>query len=216
MTGVWNKNMRLNRKILIVTIGILALSLFASSAVNVLNFRHTYTDALLRGSFAIGHSINSVLKEMLALGLPLNSLTGMDKKLSEVVTDNPHIAYVGIADMDGVAIFHSDHSLVGHKFVDQVMRKSLTATEPTWQLYDRFDGNSYFDVTIPVLSANQTKVGAIRVGFPVAEVNEKVWDAIMQIVLNVLITFIATAIMLNLFLQRFISRPVAILSKHAE
>ncbi|MES9812906.1 MAG: hypothetical protein ABW161_08345 [Candidatus Thiodiazotropha sp.] len=90
--------MRLNRKILLVTIGTLVLSLLLSSVVNINSFRSNYTDALLTGSFGIGHSIEGVLDELLALGLPLESLSGMDGKLKEVVDKNPHIEYASVTD----------------------------------------------------------------------------------------------------------------------
>ena len=208
--------MRLNRKILLVTITTLAVTLLVSSLVNVANFRTSYTDALLRGSFGLGHGINGVLKEMFALGLPLESLSGMDQRMVELVEQNPHIVYAGIADVDGRAIFHSDANVIGRLFTDPVQKRCIAAKEPIWQLYDRFDGTSYYDVAVPVFDADGEHVGVIRLGFPVSVVDEEVFDAIAHVLVNVLLTFAVIALVLNFLLVRTVSRPVAVLSEHAE
>ena len=208
--------MGLNRKILLITISILAVTLTVSSVVTVTSFRASYTDALLRGGFGLGHSINSVLKEMLALGLPLDSLGGMDRKLREVVEQNPHITYIGIADRSRRALFHSDPKVVGKRFNDPVMSRSLEATEPLWQHYDRFDGDAYYDVTVPVRDADGERIGAIRLGFPTSVVDDKVHQEVLRILVNMGVTFALIALLLNFFLVRFVSRPVSALSAHAE
>lgn len=208
--------MRLNLKILLVTMGILAVSLTFSLYFNVLSFRVTYTNALVQGSFGIGHSIHSILKEMLALGLPLESLSGMDLKLTEVVEDNPQIAYIGIHDTKGVVLFHSDKTLVGKTFRDDVMLKSLKSDREMWQLYARFDGKTYYDVAIPVFDTEKKRVGGIRLGFLTDEVDQEVTEALEKNLLNALITFLALSLLLNLFLRRVVSLPVLALSNTAK
>ncbi|MEW8505410.1 MAG: EAL domain-containing protein [Candidatus Thiodiazotropha sp.] len=206
--------MRLNGKILLITIGTLALTLLVSSAVNVMNFRSNYTDALLTGSFGIGHSIVSVLNELLGLGLPLESLSGMDRKLEEVAAKNPHIKYAGVTDMKGLVLFHSDQTLIGKKFEDNVTLNTLSTREPLWQIYHRFDGNSYYDVAIPVIHDSQ-KQGIVRLGFSTEEIEEKVMQAIRQILVNFLFTFALIALLLNLFLRKKLIEPVKQLSEYA-
>ncbi|MEG3640170.1 ATP-binding protein [Magnetococcus sp. PR-3] len=208
--------MRLNHKILLVTIAIVALLLSGSATLHVLNFRTTYTDALLRGSFGIGHSINGMLNEMLALGLPLDSLSGMDKKLAEVITQNRHITYSAITDLEGRALFHSNPKLVGRVFQDKAGLRSIQTKEPIWQFYDRFDGKHYYDVSIPTFDADNKHVGVVRLGFRTEEVDDKVWEAITQIVLNILVTFVLIALLLNFFLERFIVKPVVALAQRAQ
>ncbi|MCU7846766.1 MAG: EAL domain-containing protein [Candidatus Thiodiazotropha sp. (ex Lucinoma kastoroae)] len=206
--------MGLNRKILLVTIGTLALSLLISSVVNVLSFRSNYTDALLTGSFGIGHSIESILNELLALGLPLESLSGMDEKLTEVAEKNPHIVYAGVTDSTGLMLFHNEQALVGRKFTDPVTIKGLSAPEPLWQIHHRFDGQLYYDVAIPIFDEGR-HVGVVRLGFPIKVIDEKVMEAVRQILINVILTFFIIALLLNLFLRRHVVEPVKKLSQYA-
>ncbi|MCG8488134.1 MAG: EAL domain-containing protein [Chromatiales bacterium] len=208
--------MGISKKILLITIGILALSLLVSSMLNILSFREKYTDALLTGSFGIGYSIESLLTELLALGLPLDSLSGMDNKLDEVVVKNRHIAYAGVTDQFGIVLFHSNRSLIGRHFKDPVAEKILTEKKPLWQIYDRFDGEKYYDVSIPLFDHDKSYVGVVRLGFLTSIVDQKVEEAVAQILLNVLVTFLVIAILLNLFLRRSIIDPVKQLSGYAE
>jgi diguanylate cyclase (GGDEF)-like protein/PAS domain S-box-containing protein len=207
--------MRLNRKILIFTISILALSLAVGSVVNILSFRANYTDALLTGSFGVGHSIESVVKELLALGLPLESLSGMDEKLAEVVKDNAHIAYADIQNPDGKVVFHSHPEMIGRVLSDDVSLQTLKTNKPIWQLYHRFDGRDYYDVALPLFDGDQ-RIGVIRIGFPVTVIDDKIMQAAYQLLINGLITFLLIAVLLNFFLRRQVTEPIRQLSKYAE
>ena len=207
--------MKLNKKIILVTISILLVSLLISSAVNVVNFRKNYTEALITGSYGLGQSLNSVLSEMLNLGLPLESLSGMDKKLKQLVENNPHISYAGITDSTGKAIFHSDAGMVGRTLDDEVMRRSLATPVPLTQLYARQDGHQYYDVTIPVFDAERVHRGVIRMGFRTEVVNDKVNLAIGQVALNFVLTFAVIAFFVNFLLARLVSQPVIALSQQA-
>ncbi|ABK45491.1 PAS/PAC sensor hybrid histidine kinase [Magnetococcus marinus MC-1] len=207
--------MRLNHKILLLTIAILALLLSGSTALNVASFRSTYTDALLRGSFGIGHGINDILNEMLSLGLPLNSLDGMDTKLSNIVKQTPHITYAAITDLQGMVLFHSDAQLIGRHFKDEAAIKSTNTREPIWQIYNRFDGKRYYDVALPIFDQTKQHIGVIRLGFNSKEVDDRVWHEITLIVINMFITFGLIALLLNFVLVRLIIKPVEILSQQA-
>ncbi|MES9990958.1 MAG: EAL domain-containing protein [Candidatus Thiodiazotropha sp.] len=207
--------MKLNGKILLVTMSTLAVLLLVSSVVNVMNFRSNYTDALLTGSFGIGHSIESILNELLGLGLPLESLSGMDRKLEEVANKNPHIKYAGVTDLTGMVLFHSNISEIGATYQDPVTKNTLTTNEPLWQIYHRFDGMSFYDVAIPVVHDKQT-VGVVRLGFSTEEIEQKVMQAIRQILINFLFTFALIALILNFFLRKKLIEPVKQLSVYAE
>ncbi|MFA7270042.1 MAG: PAS domain S-box protein [Sterolibacterium sp.] len=207
--------MKLNKKIILLTIGVLLVSLLISSVVNVLNFRKNYTEALITGSHGLGQSLNSVLSEMLNLGLPLESLSGMDKKLRQMVENNAYISYAGVADLSGKVLFHSNPDLVGKVFADPAMQRSAATIEPLTQLYRRFDGHEYYDVTIPVFDAGKAHVGAIRLGFRTEAVNDKVNLAIGEVVLNFALTFVVIAFLVNYLMARLVSQPVIALSQQA-
>lgn len=207
--------MTINRKILFVTISVLFISLMISSVVNIVNFRKNYTEALITGSYGLGQSLNSVVSEMLNLGLPLESLAGMDKKVKQLVENNPHISYVAICDLAGRPLFHSDPTLVGKLFSDEVMKKSIVITEPLTQLYKRFDGHDYYDVTLPIFDSGKTRVGIIRLGFRTKVVSDKVWGSTIQVAINFTLSFVLIALLINTLLSRLVSKPIIALSDQA-
>lgn len=207
--------MKLNRKILLLTISILFIAMLASSIVSIISFRKNYTEALISGSYGIGQSLNSIISEMLALGLPLESLAGMDKKLRQLLESNPHISYVGIADLKGKAVYHSTPELIGNVFKDEVMQNSAASLNLLTQTYQRFDGKEYFDVSLPIFDANKTHIGVIRLGFLTEVVNAKVRDAIIQVTFNFTLAFILISFLINYLLMRLVSKPVIALSEQA-
>lgn len=208
--------MKLNKKISIITITIVFLSLLGSSVVNIISFRKNYTEALLTGSYGLGYTLNNVISELLDLGLPLTSLDGMDKKVRQLVEQNPHISYVGIVDLTGTVLFHSDLKLSGKLFTDVFMQNSIAAIEPLTQIYQRFDGHSYYDVTLPVFNTGRSHVAALRLGFRTDLINAKVMEAVIQVVINFSLCFLIIAFGINQLLFRFISLPVMGLAQHAK
>lgn len=166
--------MKLSQKILFITITVLFISLSISSAVLIISFRKNYTEAILIGTYGIGHSLNSVVTELLSLGLPIESFTGMDKKCRQLLETNPSISYIGIADRTGKILYHSDPAVVDKVFDDDVMKKSVASLTPLTQAYKRFDGHKYYDLTIPVMDSANTHLGLIRIGFRTSVVTDKV------------------------------------------
>jgi diguanylate cyclase (GGDEF)-like protein/PAS domain S-box-containing protein len=206
--------MQLKSKIVILIIAILSISLLINSLLTTRDFRTHYTNALLNGSLGLAQSLESMIDEMLNLGLPLNSLSGLDKKLAEVVEKNPHIVYAGIGSPQGKALFHSDPTLVGRVFDDPTALQSNVATAPLWQLYNRFDGKQYYDITIP-LSVDKQLVGHIRLGFESAIIEETMADAIHRNLWIALATFIGIGLLLGILLNRIITDPIKQLADYA-
>ncbi|MEO5344164.1 MAG: diguanylate cyclase, partial [Gammaproteobacteria bacterium SHHR-1] len=207
--------MSLNRKILAVIIGTLSIFLIINASLTIDRFRSHYTNALISGSMGLAYSIEGVVNEMLALGLPLDSLYGMNKRLTELQRRNPNLGYIGITDTQGKALFHSDSKLLGRVFDDAAARAVRGKTEPFWQLYDRFDGKRYYDIAVPLSDANKQLVGAIRLGFGSQIIEDKVHEAISQTLIIALLTFAGIGLLLNLFLSRSIIARIRRLSAFA-
>jgi PAS domain S-box-containing protein len=208
--------MKLGKKILLITISILFLSLLASSLLLVLRFKKDYTDALMTGSFGLAQSVNSVVGELLNLGLPITSFSGMDKKCQQLLKDNQHITYVGITDTDGKVLYNGDRALIGRVFNDEVMKTSLASDKPISQLYKRFDGLYYYDVSVPIYDSNHVRLGQTRLGFRTSVVNDRVVKALFSVLLNAAVSFVVIAILINYFISRLVSRPVIEISEQAK
>ncbi|MEJ2461935.1 MAG: EAL domain-containing protein [Candidatus Thiodiazotropha sp.] len=207
--------MPLKRKILLFTIGVLALSLLISSVASIQNFRKHYADALITGSFGVAHSIESLLNEMLALGLPLESLSGIDRKLSEVVEKSGHISYAYVLNSAGRMLFQSRQTSGENHMADGLDRLLLGGNKPTWVSHQHEDGVHYIDLLLPLLDEGH-RIGAIRMGFPESVIDDKVVMAIQQLLINGILTFLLIALVLNIFLRREVVEPIKCLSSYAE
>ena len=207
--------MMLKKKISLITIAVVFTSLLASSVVNIISFRSSYTKALLVGSFGLAQNLNGMVSELLSLGLPLASLDGMDKKLQQVVEQNSHIKYAAIVDLQGHILFHSDAKLIGQSLQDQSLQATIANVKPIHQIFRRLDGRVYYDVAVPVFGADGQQIAAIHLGFPTEVIKDKVKDAIVSVAINFLIAFLIIAILLNHLLSKFVSQPVLALSRYA-
>ncbi|MBJ6725182.1 PAS domain S-box protein [Geomesophilobacter sediminis] len=208
--------MKISRKILFITISVLLTSFLISSTALVLSFKKNYTQALLSGSYGLGYSLHSIVEELLSLGLPLDSLAGLDTKCRQILQRNHHITYVGVSDTTGKILYNGDPSLNGKVFTDPTMRRSIASAGPVTQIYRRFDGHEYYDVSIPIYDSAQIRLGQVRLGFPTRVVSEKVQTALLQVVVNFSISFLVIAFLINYFISRFVSRPVIRISQHAQ
>ncbi len=207
--------MKLSRKILLITITVLFISLSISSAVLIVSFKKNYTEAILTGTYGIGHSLNTVVAELLSLGLPFESFTGMNRKCRQLLESNSNISYVGIADVNGKVLYHSDPALIGRVFSDDVMKRSIASLKPLAQEYKRFDGHHYYDLTIPIIDSANTHLGLIRIGFRTSVVMDKIMSALIQILITFSLSFIVIAVLIYSFISRLISNPVIRISEHA-
>ncbi len=207
--------MRLKRKILLMTIGILAVSLLVSSVLTIQSFRKHYADALITGSMGVGHSIESLLNEMMALGLPMESLSGMDHKLTEVVQENQHIDYAYVMDTEGRVVFHSDPVQIGRLKYAPSDQRSLQAINPFWQDVTADDGQTYIDISLPLFDDDR-RVGIIRLGLLASVIDHAVISAIQQLLVIAGVTFLLLALVLNIFLRRQVVAPIKQLSQYAD
>jgi diguanylate cyclase (GGDEF)-like protein/PAS domain S-box-containing protein len=207
--------MRLKRKILLFTISMLAILLLISSAVSIQTFREHYTDALIRGSFGVAHSIESVLNELLVLGLPLHSLTGMDHKLREVVEMNDYIDYAYVVDASGEILFHSQADVNGPLLADTSDQAMQQLSQPTWFSHRHDDGRRFIDICVPLFDGDR-RVGMIRLGFPSSVIDDTVMLAVKQQLVNAVVTFTLITILLSIFLHWQVIEPIKKLSRYAE
>ena len=207
--------MQINRKIPLVTVSVLFVVMLFGSTISILNFRDNYREALLTGTMGAGFSLNSIVTELLALGLPLQSLDGLDSRVAKMLEEYPHLAYVGIGDLGGTVLFHSDRKLVGRTSTSPELSRCLAAVEPFVQDYKRFDGAAYHDVCIPVMDADQQRVGVIRLGFSMEIIQDKVVAAALQSAVIFVVTFLIIAVLINSLLSRLVTRRIALLADKA-
>ncbi len=207
--------MRLKRRVLQFTIGTLALALLASSVMSIRGFRDHYTNALISGGYGLAYAIGSRLNDLLAPGQPLQSVSGMDRILAEVVEKNGLITYACVMNSQGKVLFHSQPDQVG-RIVDQAGGlRALQANKPGWQSYQNNNGRQFIDVDLPLFNGEQ-RSGVIRLGFAASVIEDKVMEAIMQLLVNVILSFVLIILLLNFIFRGQAVGPIKRLCEYAQ
>lgn len=207
--------MRLKRKILLFTIGLLAISLLVSSVVTIQSFRKYYTEALITSSLGVAHGIESLMQEAFTQEMSPQLLSDIDRKLTEVVENSAMITYVYVMDLQGKVVFHSQPEPIGRMLDGVGDRKTQQTDSPVWQRYELDDGQRFVDVSLPLFD-NGRRIAVIGLGFPASVIDDKVIGASKQLLLNVILTFLLIAFLLNSFLRRQVVEPIKRLSTYAE
>ncbi|OIQ92235.1 cyclic di-GMP phosphodiesterase response regulator RpfG [mine drainage metagenome] len=121
-----------------------------------------------------------------------------------------HVRYAVILDDGGVVFAHSRHELEGKLLDDPVSRASAAAEELLMQP----DGTDTLDVTAPLHIAGR-KWGAVRIGYSLTEMQQKVAQARNLVLLAGLIaTLMGTAV--AIFIARRITAPLHALHRGTE
>lgn len=83
----------LEKRILIFVFLILGLTIGINTALNIEGFRRDYRDGLLLRCQSVATELKASVEKVLALGLPLDELEGINARCQEIVGSDPEINY---------------------------------------------------------------------------------------------------------------------------
>ncbi len=142
---------------------IVAVILFFIIAINtgVLTFVAStkYRNAILSKTTAVGESMQKELAKVLDLGVSIESLEGVNEKMSDLVSRDKAIGYAMVVNKDGKILFHNDAAKVGQELKDNASMKAVSSAVPLTQTVD-----SYYDLSFPLLNAVGNIQGVVRIG----------------------------------------------------
>jgi methyl-accepting chemotaxis protein len=199
------KNLR--SKIIIVAISILFLGIGASTFVTASLFRGYYTKAIQEKTLAIGENFKALLETIINLNIPIDQIAGFDEECLKVIKQNPDRAYVMVIDTEGKVLYHNDPNQRGKKLQNAADIKASTTTTNLIQPY-RLEDKNHYDFTLPVFDAEQKHVGAIRIGFPVTLITQKIQSIVFFASLIGLVSFVLAVVILMFVLNFWVTRPL--------
>ena len=97
----------LEKRIVLFTLLSLTIVIVVNTAFNIENYRRDYRDSVLLRSDSLAAGIKDSIEKVLAFGLPLHELSGIDERCNTIVKSDPDIAYALIEDHTGAVIFGS-------------------------------------------------------------------------------------------------------------
>ena len=201
----------LERKILVFAFLVLTLTILVNTGLNIEVFRRDYRDSIVLRCQSLAAGLKGAVEGVLALGLPLAGIEGIDGHCRQLVANDPEIVYCLIEDSTGTPLYSSDPAmthLAGSQFVSAL--NSSTALLVNQQ------GGRFFDVTIPINYIDGRLAGRIRIGFP-----ETVLDQRAELVFRRSLLLLGGALLVVfslvvLFAKRDLVRPIQRLSAVAK
>ena len=105
--------MNLQKKSTIIVAGILFVIIAINTTVLTFVASQKYRHAILSKSSAVGENLQKELAKVVDLGVPIESLEGVNEKLSELVSRDKSIGYAMLVSKDGKVLFHNDAAKAG-------------------------------------------------------------------------------------------------------
>jgi len=201
----------LERKILVFAFLVLTLTILVNTGLNIEVFRRDYRDSIVLRCQSLAAGLKGAVEGVLALGLPLAGIEGIDGQCQQLVATDPEIVYCLIEDSTGTPLYSSDPALThldGSQFV--------SALNPSTALLVNQQGGRYFDVTIPVNYIDGRLAGRIRIGFPETALDQRAELVFRRSFLLLGGALLVVFSLVVLFAKRDLVRPIHRLSAVAK
>lgn len=206
-----NGNMNLQQKSLTIVAGILFIILAINTAVLTYIASDKYETAILSKTSAIGEGMQRELAKVLTLGVPVESLEGVSEKLKDLVGRDKAIAYALITDTTGKVLHHNDTGQVGKELKDSATRSSSTSDKQLIQTVDAF-----YDLSFPLLSAENKVVGVLRVGVYLRAIKTQIYQLLLWAFGISSFCFLLSLVLVHVSIRKFITRPILSMEKAAD
>lgn len=204
-------NMNLQQKSITVVAGILFIILAINTAVLTFIASNKYEAAILSKTTAIGEGMQRELAKVLTLGVPVESLEGVSDKLKDLVARDKAIGYSMIMDTTGKILHHSDSAMIGKELRDSAARSSATSDKQLIQTVDAF-----YDLSFPLVSAENKVVGALRVGVYLKAIKTQLYQLLLWALGISLLCFLLSLALVHVSIRKFITRPILSMEKAAD
>ena len=204
----------LKTRAVLVTGGILLLVMLVNTLVNIYVARGRYQEALIARTAALAEGVRKDINKAIGFGLPLSALEGMGDKLRGLMEEDKDLSGAMVMDASGKVLYASDRALENTVLDDAASRNALAATAPKVQYYTDQAGGHYEKV-IPLTSPEGKRIGAFRIALKEGAVNTQVRSLLLWSLLVGLVSFLVATVLVYLFMDRGIARPITEMSKIA-
>jgi PAS domain S-box-containing protein len=198
----------LEKRIIIFSFIILSMTILANTAMEIVMFRREYVQEILLRSQGLGTSLKSSIEKVLALGIDLRDVNGLTEKCREVIQSDPEMSYCVITDNDGKVLYSSNPAFTSLNFTATHSQSPYSNSHQRNAAIIKTPEENYFDIHIPVLSANTKMLASIHIGFPQKAIDRKVNAIILRSITIFLIFFSISFALVILFVKRSIITPI--------
>jgi len=203
-------DLNLKTRAVLMTAGILLLALVFNTVVNISISTNKYRDALIARAAALAEGVVRDVTKASNAGISLNALEGMGDRLRELILEDSELWGATIMDVDGKVLYSSNRSLESMVLSDSASRKALTATTPLVQYYKDSTGGRYEKI-IPLKGLNGERVGVFLIALKDEAINPQIHSLLSWSLIVGFISFLTATILVYLFIDRGITRPITVM-----
>lgn len=205
------KNLNLQQKAMSVVGGILFLTIVINTAVLTTLAYTKNKRAILAKTEAVGEAMQRELGKVLTLGVPLESIDGVNEKLKEIPKRYDTIGYSLIINGTGKVLFHNDDGEVGKEMNDKATQAALGSDKTLIQPV-----NSFYDISFPLLNAEGKVIGALRLGVKMQSINKHLYEFVAYAVGVSVLCFLLSIWFVYSFISKTITHPIMSLEEAAD
>jgi len=194
--------MKFQTKILLVTLVILILTLVLNSVLSLASFEKIYVTSLISIYEVSGKNLKRKIETSLRLGKPVDKFEGMDRLLSEVMAKNPEITDMGVGNVNGEILYHSNPHKIGTRFDPSL--PVFNSPDQTHSLRIR----KQYIIFLPLADRSNAIVGAITFTFPETVIYDRLWTMAYDnftILWSIMLSF---SVGLIVFIAMLVARPI--------
>ncbi len=199
-----NKAVTLLAAILFVILGLNTLVLTGVAS-------RKYRTAMLGKSMAIGQGIQKDLGKAVNLGIPIESLEGVNEKLAEVVSRDKSTGYAMVMDTKGKILYHSQSDRAGKEMQNAATARVLASKDSVVQEVEGF-----YDLSFPLLTADNKAAGYLRIGVQTSEINSQLYELLLWALGISGFCFLVSLLLFYVAIARFITKPIVAMEKTAD
>jgi PAS domain S-box-containing protein len=201
----------LEKRILIFAFLLLTLAIAVNTGLHIEGFRRDYRDGIILRSQSLASGLRMSIENVLALGIPLTEMEGVDVRCQEIVRTDPEIIYALIEDPTGITLYSSDPSIQLKETSELV--STLKQSTVVLQLPEM---GRVYDVSVPIHTAEGLIAGRIRIGFPETVLDERTTSAFQRSVIILGVAFLIVFTLVILFTRRDLVGPISRLRSFAK
>lgn len=194
----------LEKRILIFAFLLLTLAIAVNTGLHIEGFRRDYRDGIILRCQSLASGLRMSIENVLALGIPLADMDGINIRCQEIVRTDPEISYTLIEDADGTPLYSSDPSFRlpnSGEPASVVSSSTVILTLP--------NRGKVYDVSTPIHAANGQIAGYIRIGFPETVLDERTAKAFQRSVIILGVAFLIVFTLVVLFTRRDLIGPIS-------
>jgi len=163
----------------------------------------------------IGEHLLDKLGRVISLGIPLDSIDGLNETCHEIVDVNKELGYCMLVDPSGRVLYHNDPIHVGRFLKDDASLKAASSSEAGFMQSRTEDGKDFFDVAIPILNPDKKLMGSIRIGIKKDYLSSQIWPLLFESSMVAAITFLLASGLVTFFVRNKIIIPMEELTRTA-